>query len=229
MHASSGQAEGPLAGVANSAFFKIFSGASDMNEIKPRFEFRTWARNFGKVEEKMRKLSACLGIRESAETYIISAGNDENNTKIRDKLMDIKVFVTEREGLEQWNPRMKGEFPMRAAMLESDVFPAFGVEMPPLQRDVYTLEQYLDEVIRPHPQLSAVSVFKRRFAFTINDCITEHAEIRINGAGLQTVAVESVDVPAILEAKKMLGLDEYENVNYLRAIKRVIGLEALPA
>lgn len=114
---------------------------------------------------------------------------------------------------------------MSAKSLVEDVFPAFEVEMPALERETYTLEQYLEEVIKPHPQLSAVHVFKRRFAFTINECITEHAEILINGAGLQTVAVESVDVPAILEAKRMLGLDEYENVNYLRAIKRVIGME----
>ncbi len=199
-----------------------------MTEIKPRFEFRTWARNFGRVEETLRRLSPCEMIREGAEIYIISAANDDNNTKIRDRLMDIKVFVTEREGLEQWNPRMKGEFPMSASALQSDVFPAFGVGIPPLVRDHYTLDQYLDEVIRPHPQLTAVQVFKRRFAFTVNACITEHAEIEINGAGLQTVAVESVDIPAILKAKEMLGLDDYENVNYLRAIKRVIGLEALP-
>ncbi len=196
-----------------------------MSEIKPRFEFRTWAKNFGMVEENIRKLSPCEMIRESAETYIVADGNDENNTKIRDKLMDIKVFVTKKDGHEQWNPRMKGEFPMKATMLKEDVFPAFEVEMPDLVRDEYTLEQYLDEVIRPHPRLSAVSVFKRRFAFTINDCITEIAEIEINGAGLQTVAVESVDVPAILKAKEMLGLNDYENVNYLRAIKRVIGME----
>ena len=200
-----------------------------MNEIKPRFEFRTWAPNFGLVEQKMRRLSACSGIRESSEIYIVSSGNTENNTKVRDKLMDIKVFVTEREGLEQWNPRMKGEFPMKASALEADVLPAFGLDMPALERDEYTLEQYLEEVIRPNPALSAVRVFKRRFAFTINECIAEHGEIWINGSALQTVALESVDVPAILEGKKMLGLDEYENVNYLRAIKRVIGMEPLPA
>ena len=200
-----------------------------MGEIKPRFEFRAWAKNFGMVEEKMRRLSPCKGIRESAEIYIVSAGNDENNTKIRDGLMDIKTLVAKRQGLEQWNPRMKGAFPMSADALEKDVLPAFGVDMPPLARAEYTLEQYLAEVIAPHPRLSAVRVFKRRFAFTVNECITEHAEIWINGAGLQTAAVESVDVPAILEAKAMLGLDEYENVNYLRAIKRVIGMEPLPA
>ncbi|MCG8508216.1 MAG: hypothetical protein MI741_03215, partial [Rhodospirillales bacterium] len=105
---------------------------------------------------------------------------------------------------------------------------AFGVDMPEPQRDEYSLSQFLDEIIRPHPQLVSVRVFKRRFAFTVNGCITEIAEIEINGAGLQTVAVESVDVPAILEARRMLGLDEYENVNYLRAIKRVIGMEPLP-
>lgn len=198
-----------------------------MADIKPRFEFRTWARNFGLVERKLRAVSPCEQIRESQEIYIVSAGNNDNNTKIRDRLMDIKVFVQERQGLEQWNPRMKGEFPIAAQILRDEVFPAFGVDMPALRRDAYTLEQYLDEVIRPHPQLVAVRVFKRRFAFTVNGCITEIAEIEINGAGLQTVAVESVDVPAILEAKEMLALQDYENVNYLRAIKRVIGMEPL--
>ena len=199
-----------------------------MEEIKQRFEFRTWARNFGKVEEKLYALSTCEKIRESNEIYIISAGNNENNTKIRDRLMDIKVFVQEKEGLEQWNPRMKGEFPMPASMLNDEVFPAFGVEIPELIEDEYGLGEFLRDVIRPHPQLIPVQVFKRRFAFTVNDCITELGEIRFNGATQQTVAVESVDIDAILEAKQMLGLDEYENVNYLRAIKRVIGLDPLP-
>ncbi len=199
-----------------------------MNEIEPRFEFRTWARNFGMVETRMRRVSPCQGIRESDEVYIVSAGNDENNTKIRDAKMDIKVLVGERDGLEQWRPRMKGAFPMAAETLVTDVFPAFGVAMPDLDRDEYTLDQYLDGIIRPHRDLVAVAVFKRRFAFTVNDCITEHAEVWINGAGLQTVAVEATDIPAILEAKRMLGLDDYQNVNYLRAIKGVIGMKPVP-
>ena len=91
------------------------------------------------------------------------------------------------------------------------------------------MERFLDEIVGPHRDLIAVRVFKRRFAFTVDDCIAEHAEVWINGAGLQTVAVESTDLPAILEAKRRLGLDDYENVNYLRAIKRVIGMEPVPA
>lgn len=200
-----------------------------MADIQPRFEFRTWAQCFGRVVEKMRALSPCKKIRESAETDIVSAENNRNNTKIRDKLMDIKALVAERDGLEQWTPRMKGAFPIDAGVVRAEVFPAFDVDMPPLARDSYSRDQYLGEVIRPHRDLAAVGVVKRRFAFTVNGCITEHAGILINGAATQTVAVESTGVAAILEAKHMLGLDDDENVNSLRATKRVIGMELLPA
>jgi len=199
-----------------------------MTDIKPRFEFRAFAQSFGMVIDKMRKLSPCEMIRESSEIYIMSAGNNENNTKIRDNKMDIKVFVTEKDGLQQWNPRMKGEFPMKAEKIRDDVFPAFGVSTPEFKRDEYTLDQYLNEIIKPHPELSAVKVFKRRFAFTVNNTIVESAELLINNAAIQSVAVESTEIPDILKAKTMMGLDEYENVNYLLAIKRIIGWEALP-
>jgi hypothetical protein len=201
----------------------------NMAEIKPRYEFRAFAQNFGMVETKLRRLAKCEQIRESKEIYLISAANSENNTKIRDGKMDIKVFVEKREGLEQWNPRMKGEFPMQTEVLKKEVFPAFGAVEPAFRREVYSLEQYLNEIILPHPQLAAVHVFKLRFAFTVNGCITEIAHLLINGAAIQTVAVEHTDIAAILKAKEMLGLGEYENVNYLRAIKRIIGFEPLPA
>lgn len=198
-----------------------------MAEIKPRFEFRTFAQNFGIVIDKMRKLSPIDKIRESSEIYIMSAGNSENNTKVRDDLMDIKVFVTKDRGLEQWNPRMKGSFPMKASMIRDEVFPAFGVAVPDFKREEYTLAQFISEIIRPHKDLVPVSVFKRRYGFTVNNCITEYAELLINGAAIQTVAVESVSVEDILKAKEMLALNEYENINYLYAIKRIIGMEPL--
>lgn len=50
--------------------------------------------------------------RSSDEIYIISRKNDINNTKIRNGKMDIKTFVQSKDGLEQWNPLMKGEFPI---------------------------------------------------------------------------------------------------------------------
>ena len=198
-----------------------------MSKIIPRYEFRTFAQNFGMVETTMRQLSQCAMIRESSEVYIVSAANNENNTKIRDIKMDIKELVEKKQGLERWNPRMKGEFPLQTDVIKKEVFPAFAVKEPDYKREAYTLDQYLNELIIPHPELSAVSVFKRRFAFTINGCITEIAQLLINGAAIQTVAVELENIDAILEAKALLGLTDYENVNYLLAIKRVIGMEPL--
>ena len=118
----------------------------------------------------------------------------KNNTKIRDDLMDIKVFVKEEKGLEQWNPRMKGSFPMKASMLKEEVFPAFSVEVPEFKREEYTLDQYIEEIIRPHAQLIPVHVVKRRFAYTVNGCIAEIADLLINGAAIKSVNVESVDM-----------------------------------
>ena len=199
-----------------------------MNKIIPRYEFRTFAQNFGRVETRMRELSKCEMIRESSEIYIVSAANNENNTKIRDRKMDIKELVEKKKGLERWNPRMKGEFPMKLDVIQNDVFPAFSVEEPEFKRDEYTLKQYLDEIIIPHPRLLAVQVFKRRFAFTVNGCIAEIAHLLVNGAAIQTVAVELEDVDAILTALETVGLTEYENVNYLLAIKRIVSLAPLP-
>ena len=64
-----------------------------MSKIIPRYEFRTFAQNFGMVDTRMRRLSNCEMLRESSEIYIVSAANNENNTKIRDAKMDIKELV----------------------------------------------------------------------------------------------------------------------------------------
>ncbi len=199
-----------------------------MTGIIPRYEFRAFAQSYGLVEEKIRHCSPCEKYRESREIYILSADNSDNNTKIRDDRIDIKVLEKRERGLEQWSPRMKGEFPMTAETLRDTVLPAFGVSVPTLRRSSYRLGEFLDEVIRPHRELVTAEVFKCRFGFTVNGCITEIAQLLVNGAAIRTLAVESEDGEAVLQTKQMLGLHEYENVNYVLAIKRITGMEPLP-
>ena len=199
-----------------------------MNEIIPRFEFRAFAQELGIVEENMRRLSPVYQYRESLEIYIMSAANDENNTKIRNDLMDIKVLVSREQGLEQWNPRMKGKFPLPAETIATEAFTAFGVDVLELQRETYTLQQYLDEIIKPHPDLAAVNVYKQRYGFEIQGCTAEIAEVYINGGRIRTACLESEDRDAVLAAVQDIRLNEFDNVNYLLAIKRVIGMAPLP-
>jgi hypothetical protein len=198
-----------------------------MQAIIPRYEFRAFAQNFGLAEEKIRKLSTLDKFRESSEIYILSPGNNENNVKIRYHTLDIKVWVKEEKGLQQWKPHMQAEFPVKIQVLRDDVFPALGAAVPEFHRSEYTLEQFLEDIMIPHPQVVFARVFKRRFGYTINGCISEIAELLINGAAIKTMAVESADIAAVLKAKEMLGLHEYENVNYVLAIKRILGMEPL--
>ena len=132
---------------------------------KPRFEFRSFGQDFDEAHFRMARLSMPVPEkvweRYSEEIYILSRTNDINNTKIRDGKMDIKTFVQSKDGLEQWNPLMKGEFPMKASVLKEEVFPAFKVEMPNLTKDVYTYEEFM--VSLKHPDLQAVRVNKERY------------------------------------------------------------------
>ena len=199
-----------------------------MQAIIPRYEFRAFAQSFGLAEEKMRKLSKLDKFRESSEIYILSPSNYENNVKIRYHTLDIKVWVKEEKGLQQWKPRMQAEFPMKMEILRDDVFPLLRAAAPQFNRTEYSLEQFLEDIMIPYPELVIARVLKRRFGYTINGCISEIAELLVNGAAIKTIAVESEDIAAVLKAKEMLGLQEYENVNYVMALKRILGME-LPA
>ena len=196
-------------------------------QSKPRFEFRSFGQNFDEAHKRMARLSVPIPEkvweRHSEEIYIMSRTNDINNTKIRNGKMDIKTFVQSVDGLEQWNPLMKGEFPMKAGMLTGEVFPAFQVEMPKLTKDEYTYEEFM-EMITNHPDLQAVRVYKQRFGYMVNDTICEYGIVLINGAKVVTINSESAEVEDIKKTMKDIGAESFENINYLQAIKRVIGM-----
>jgi len=198
---------------------------------KPRFEFRTFGQNFIELKEKMAQLSVPVPekVRErfSEETYIVSRTNNRNNTKIRDGKMDIKTFVQTKEGLEQWNPLLKTEFPLNADFIKKEVFTAFETECPLLSKDEYTCDEFLN-IIEKHGDLQAVNVKKRRFGFMIYDTICEYAEVYINGAMVQSVNSESTEIEDIKKTMEAVGMEKMENINYLKAIKRVIGMEGKP-
>lgn len=194
---------------------------------KPRFEFRTFGQDFTKAIERMARLSVPVPEkvweRHSDEIYIISRTNDINNTKIRDGKMDIKTYVQSVDGLEQWNPLMKGEFPISAEILKKEVFPAFMVKMPELTKETYTYDEFI-AMVKAHPDLQAVRVHKQRWGYMVNDTICEAGAVIINGAKVMTINSESTELDDIKKTINDVGLEGVENINYLQAIKRVIGM-----
>ncbi len=193
---------------------------------KPRFEFRTFGQNFEEAAKRMARFSVPIPEnvweRDSDEIYIMSRTNDINNTKIRDGKMDIKTYVQTVDGLEQWNPLMKAEFPISKEVLTKEVFPAFQVKMPDLNKGAYTLQEFL-AMIEGHPDLQGVQVHKKRFGYMVNDTICEVGEVLINGAAVVTINSESTEVEDIQKTIRDVKLTGVENINYLQAIKRIIG------
>ena len=161
-------------------------------------------------------------IQESEEIYILSKTNDINNTKIRDGKMDIKTYVQTVDGLEQWNPLMKGEFPISKKVLLNEVFPAFKVKMPVLNKEIYTFDEFM-AIIDSHPDLQGVRVYKQRFGYMVNNTLCEVGNVLINEAKIVTNNYESIEIEDIKKTIAVCKLEGIEYINYLQAIKRVIG------
>src|SRR3974377_2051033 len=136
-----------------------------MENIIPRWEWRTFGESFGESDDRFAALEPG-GVQESDEIYLLFPVNDEN-VKIRDRLMDIKTLEqVNPDGLEQWEPVMKGSFPLPAAQVKS-VFDALGGAPPPLARADYMLEQFVDELAKPGGRLRVVNVHKKRTRYKV--------------------------------------------------------------
>ena len=196
---------------------------------QPRFEFRIFGNNLDSYENRIKELAPKEMTRQMDSIYLLTAWKRKNNIKIREGVMDIKNLEQQHEGLQQWNPFLVGEFPLPAEVIKRVVFPALGIESPVYSRKSYSLKQFLNEIVIVDPDLAVSYVWKTRHAYTIGGCITEIAEIKVNGASIKTICIEAEDPQKVITAKEMLGISsELENVSYPLALKRIMGLAKLP-
>lgn len=200
------------------------TSAAEAKNIVPRAEFRVFGQGIiNIVKAAMWKAQATLfKIRQSSEIYILSRHTNEANVKIRDGLLDIKTKVGETEdGYEIFQPQGKFQFPNNKKELQT-IFGSLLVKVE-IDKDNYTLDDFLS-MVHNHDDAVAVDVQKKRYGFTVNGVICEYAKVLFNGALVETACVESEDYAAMKEAAKALEIAELENVNYLQAAKRVVGL-----
>jgi exopolyphosphatase/guanosine-5'-triphosphate,3'-diphosphate pyrophosphatase len=191
-----------------------------MENIVPRWEWRTFGTDFGAAEDVFAALEP-TGIQESDEVYLRT--DSAPIVKIRDGLMDVKALqAVSPEGLEQWVPVMKEGFPLPAADL-SKVFGMLEIAPPPLDRDSYTPEQFLSEVIESHPEVSAVPVRKRRVRYTLGGCMAEVTDLLVDGVPMRTIAIESEDPDQVIAAVESAGLETLLNHNFVRGMAIVLG------
>jgi exopolyphosphatase/guanosine-5'-triphosphate,3'-diphosphate pyrophosphatase len=185
--------------------------------ITPRWEWRT----FGDDLAAVLAGRAPERVQESDELYLLGPAA-VGTVKVRDELLDVKRLEgVDEAGLEQWRPVLKAPFPVTA----DDAAPALaalGLAEVPLAREGYTLDQLLDEVVRPHPELLAVQVHKRRERFTVGGCDAESTAVTTAHGSTGTVAVESEDPELVLAAVRGLGLEDRPNTSYPRGLYALV-------
>ena len=198
-----------------------------MTHTTPRYEFRVFGiDSINTIIELLEKHGTLEKVRNISEIYLMTSGNNENNIKIRNKLLDIKTLVRQENGLEQWNPAEVGTFPLAKEKIKNEIFPALGVECPALDREVYTLKEFMMELILVDPDIKVALTEKERHAYSFEECICEWADVQINGATIRTLAIESENPDLIYNAMEKLNIEKnIENVNYPKALKRVLGLK----
>jgi hypothetical protein len=188
-----------------------------MVEILPRWEWRTFTHQTD-AKEKISKYPITRQV-ESSDVYILSELSMEN-TKVRNDLMDIKSLqVVTKDGLEQWKPVKKENFPLPLSEVE-EMFRIFKVPMPEFSKETCTFDEFV-ELVGTDDRIICVTVDKSRRLYDVDGCIVEVADLDIEGKSIMTVAVELEDPDKVRETMKMLGLAGLENINYVTAIKRM--------
>ena len=190
-----------------------------MTGIVPRWEWRTFGSSFGRADDTLAEL-ASGDAEESDELYLLS--KEDANVKIRGGLMDIKLLrEVDADGLERWEPVMKRGFPLSTDDV-GQVLEALGVPSEPLTRSSYALGQLLEEVIRPSGAVREVTIHKRRTRLTVGGCAGERTEVTVDGRSTRTIAVESEDAGAVIQAVRALGLEGYVNTSYPRGLIKLL-------
>jgi hypothetical protein len=192
--------------------------------IDARYEFRHFNTNLSGFREQFRNNSNDEIKRQSEEKYIVSPAIETYNFKLRFDKLDIKELLAVEGKLEQWYPIVKTGFPIEAQLLVEKVCPLMHIHPEIINRSQYTLEEFMAEVVSGQAHLYFADVAKRRFGYSINDCMAEYAEITINGKEVQTLSIESHEPEKILETMKMFGMEGMENISYVKAIKSALGL-----
>jgi exopolyphosphatase/guanosine-5'-triphosphate,3'-diphosphate pyrophosphatase len=193
--------------------------------VVPRWEWRSFGSDFPSVQATIEDLSHDR--RRSSEIYLLSAASDAN-VKIRDGLLDVKRLLEIDGELERWSPVLKAPFPIGADQIAA-VARHWAIAVPAPARARYTVDQFLAEIVSSSSALHTIAVEKDRRLATIEGCTVEAATLAILGTSVRTVAVESVDAAAVRRVVRALGLADAPPVNYVSALKRLVGLHPAAA
>jgi exopolyphosphatase/guanosine-5'-triphosphate,3'-diphosphate pyrophosphatase len=137
--------------------------------------------------------------------------------------MDVKHLLREGDhGLELWTPVLQTGFPLSGDDA-SAVATTLGIAGPGSWRPSYSLDEFVDEVIRPDPDARTVEVRKERTHYDIGGCIVELTAFTVEQASTRSLSFESPDPALVSGMRGQLGLADRPNVSVARGLKVLLG------
>ena len=200
-----------------------------MNNSESRFEFRIFGTCLGLAEQRMRAIAPCESITESREIYLLARDSVfDKNIKIRHGKLELKRLIEHQQGLQRWQPDGQWEFPVSLITIVNLLNP--GARLTQAQDPYAMLSRgdLLKLVTHPTAHLHRANVYKCRYRFILPACDAEFDRLLVNGAAIESIAIESVDPRAVQEALAALGLEVSENQSYPLALSRILGITRLP-
>src|SRR4051794_9988212 len=177
-----------------------------------RWEWRSFGASFGESETRLTALTPTRS-QESDEIYVLTRGSDAS-IKVRGGVLDVKRrLAVDANGLEQWLPVAKAEFPLSGEDVGA-LLAALGLPQPPA-REIATL----DELLRAGSRLRAVAVHKQRTHYSLGGCMAELSVLATDAGSTRTIVVEGEDPARVWAAVGELGLAGRVNTCVARGLK----------
>lgn len=198
-----------------------------MNRPPEQYEWRSFAQDFGVVEQRLRSLGQLLKIRQSRDLYLLSPGVAKLNVKLRDQRLSIRQAMRCRMPLERWRLTHSQPLPLRPEQINRWVLRPLGLP-PSLTGDQPLGTDQISQALLSETDLILVPVTKRRWIFTLKDCHCEVAEVSLNGYCLLSISLAATQPGNVLALARQLGLDAWSNRSYVTALRQLTGLESVP-
>ncbi|HBY18101.1 MAG TPA: hypothetical protein DEH00_02905 [Candidatus Marinimicrobia bacterium] len=186
---------------------------------KGRWEWRIFDKDLSALE-KPPAFHVPEPVQESTEIYLVSK-TCEDNIKIRYNFLDIKrLLQINKYGFEQWIPILKEVFPLSKET--TDILwkgLSVSVEMPatfPL-----SMNHFLN-TLKKDAHIAHITVEKERYRYTIDGCMGEYSQIRVNGSRYETIALEHPDDNHLYYTLQSLGWGSHLNMNYIYFLKSIL-------
>jgi hypothetical protein len=200
-----------------------------MDNTAPRFEFRVFGASLGMAEQRMRGIAPCESISESREIYLLGHGIDSgSNIKIRHGRLELKQLIEHHRELQRWQPAGQWAFPVAFHTIQGMLDPAHTPNHSRNPAALLSLDDLLRFTTQTAGKLVRAHVFKRRFHYILPACRAEFDQLQVNGAAIESIAIESVDPQAVLESRSAIWLEDFENQSYSLALSRILGISPLP-